>query len=62
MAKLRMIKETTPKERALIDMDDVRAILRFTEVDVNVLEMRARRENTLSIFRTVAPKKLRSYT
>jgi hypothetical protein len=50
LAKLRMIKATVPRERALKDEDDVRAILRFTRVDLSEVRERAKREGTLSIF------------
>lgn len=49
LAKLRMIKATVPRERALKDEDDVKAILKFTRVDMDLLEGRARESNTLSI-------------
>jgi len=49
LAKLRMIKATVPRERALKDEDDVRAILRFTEVDIGAVKEGARRSNTLPI-------------
>jgi hypothetical protein len=45
-----MIKATVPRERAMKNEDDVRAILKFTKVDVDVVKMGAKRENTLSIF------------
>jgi hypothetical protein len=50
LAKLRMIKATVPRERALKDVEDVRAILRFTRVDVEAVRQRARKDSTLSIF------------
>jgi len=53
LAKLRMIKATVPRERALKDEDDVRAILRFAEIDMNALKRRARRNNTLPILETI---------
>ena len=49
LSKLRMIKATVPKERALKDKDDVEAILKYTEVNMKALKQRARRESTLSI-------------
>jgi hypothetical protein len=49
LSKLRMIKVTVPKERTLKDKDDVRAILRHTEINMKALERRARIENTISI-------------
>jgi len=53
LAKLRMIKATIPRERALKDEDDVRAILRFTKIHMNVLKRRARGDNTLPILETL---------
>jgi hypothetical protein len=52
LSKLRMIKATVPKKRAL--KDDVRAILRYTKVDVKAIKRQARRESTLSIFESIA--------
>ena len=49
LSKLRMIKATVPRERALKDEDDVKAILRYAKVDVEALKRRSRREGTFSI-------------
>jgi hypothetical protein len=48
-----MIKATVPKERALKDEEDVKAILKFTKVDVEAVKQSARGDSTLSIFETV---------
>jgi len=48
-----MIKATVPRERALKDVEDVRAVLRFTRVNVEVVKRQAKRDSTLSIFETV---------
>ena len=53
LAKLRMIKATVPRERALKDEEDIRAILKFTKVDGVAVKMRAKRENTLSMFESL---------
>lgn len=53
LAKLRMIKATVPRERASKDEEDVKAILRFNKVDMNVVKRRARKNNTLSILETI---------
>jgi len=53
LAKLRMIKATVPRERALKDEEDVKAILRFTKVDVKAVKKHAKKEDTLSIFETI---------
>jgi len=52
--KLRMIKATVPKERALKDVDDIRAILRFTEVDLKSLKRQASKDSTLSTLEEIA--------
>ena len=57
LAKLRMIKATIPRERALKDKDDVRAILKFSKVRMKVLRSRAKRDNTLSILEAVTTGK-----
>jgi hypothetical protein len=49
LAKLRMIKATKPRERAVKDEEDVKAILEFTEVDVDTVKERAKRDGTLAI-------------
>lgn len=55
LAKLRMIKATVPRERAAKDEEDVRAILKFTVVDVDSVKKRAKREGTLSLFESLQP-------
>jgi len=57
LAKLLMIKTTVPRERALKDEDDVRAILKFSKIHMNLLRKRARKNNTLSILETLTAKK-----
>ncbi len=54
LAKLHMIKATVPRSRALKDEEDVRAILKFTKVDVVALRRKSKRESTLSIFDSVS--------
>jgi hypothetical protein len=49
LAKLRMIKATKPRSRAVKDEEDVRAILEFTEVDLEAVKARAEHEGTLDI-------------
>jgi len=53
LAKLRMIKATVPRERALKDEDDVVAILKFSKVDVEAVKMEAKRDSTLSMFEAI---------
>jgi hypothetical protein len=49
LAKLRMIKATKPRERAVKDEEDVKAILEFTEVDLEAVKERAKHDGTLAI-------------
>jgi hypothetical protein len=56
LSKLRMIKATVPKERALKDKDDVKGILRYTDVDMKALKRRAREESTFSILEELMTK------
>jgi len=49
LAKLRMIKATVPKERALKDKDDIKAILKYTKVNHKKLKERASKEKTIPI-------------
>jgi len=53
LAKLRMIRATVPRERALKDVDDVKAVLKFTRVNLKTVKERARRENTLPILENI---------
>jgi len=53
LAKLRMIKATVPRERAMKDEEDVRAILKFTRVNVEAVRKKAKINNTLSIFKSI---------
>lgn len=53
LAKLRMIKATVPRERALKDEDDVKAILRFIKVDMETVKERAGRNNTVALLEEI---------
>lgn len=53
LSKLRMIKVTVPKERAIKDEDDIRAILKYTKVNIKILEKKARKEKTLTILENI---------
>jgi len=57
LAKLRRIKATIPPERAFKDAEDVRAILEFTEIDVDILKRRARKNNTIRMFEDLLMEK-----
>lgn len=62
LAKLRMIKATVPRKRALKDEDDIRAILKYTQVQMNTLRRRARRNNTISILEALTPSSGQKHT
>ena len=49
LAKLRMIRATLPRERAVKDEEDVRAILAFTKVDLEAVKQQAGKDGTLVI-------------
>jgi hypothetical protein len=49
LAKLRMIKATLSRERVVKDEEDVKSILTFTEVDLDVVRMKAERDGTRDI-------------
>jgi hypothetical protein len=49
LAKLRMIKATVPRERAVKDEEDVKAVLAFTKVDLDAVKKQAKRDKTLGI-------------
>ena len=53
LAKLRMIKATVLRERAVKDEDDVKAILAFTKVDLAAVKRQAKKEGTLEIFQAL---------
>jgi hypothetical protein len=53
LAKLRMIRATVPRERAVKDEEDVKAILAFTKVDLEAVKKQAKRDKTLAIFESL---------
>ena len=53
LAKLRMIRVTSPRERAEKDKDDIRAILTFTDVDLEAVRRKAEREGTRDILESL---------
>lgn len=57
LAKLRMIKATIPRERALKDKGDIKAILKYTEVDMKALTRKARKEETTLILENIINRK-----
>jgi hypothetical protein len=57
LSKLRMIKSTVPRKRAVKDEEDVKAILRFTEVDMEKVRQEARIQHTLPVLEAIAAKK-----
>lgn len=52
-AKLRMIKATLPPELSAKDREDVKAILKFTQVNVEAVKKQARADCTLEIFKAL---------
>lgn len=53
LAKLRMIRATMPRERARKDMEDVRAILKFTRVNLKAVRRQAEKEGTIKILEEI---------
>ena len=53
LAKLRMIKATIPRERAIKDEDDIKSIIRFTPIDLDSLRKRAKTEGTEDIIDSI---------
>lgn len=53
LAKLRMIRATVPRERAHKDMEDIKAILKFTKVDLEAVKRQARKEGTFQILEVI---------
>ena len=49
LAKLRMVKATKPRERAMKDEVDVKAILEFTKVDLEAVKEQAKQDGTLAV-------------
>ena len=54
LAKLRMIKATMQKDRTPKDEEDVKAILHFTEVDMEAIEKQAKKDKTLEIWKRLS--------
>jgi len=53
LSKLRMIQATVPKERAIKDEDDIKAILKYTKVNTKILKREARKEKTLTTLENI---------
>jgi len=49
-AKLRMIKATLPPERSAKDKADIKAILKFTSVNLAAVKKQAKEDRTLEVF------------
>jgi hypothetical protein len=49
LAKLRMIKATLPHERATKDKQDIKAILTFTNIKIEVVKQQAKKDGTIEI-------------
>jgi hypothetical protein len=52
-AKLRMVKATVPKERTIKDIDDVKAILKFSQVNIKAVKTKAKKDSTLTIIENI---------
>jgi hypothetical protein len=57
LAKLRMIKATQDPEKSGKDKSDIRSILRHTNINLQQLKHRARKENTITILEQLIHKK-----
>lgn len=53
LAKLRMIKATTPRERAIKDMEDIKAILKFTKINLAKVRQQAEKEGAIQILEEI---------
>jgi hypothetical protein len=49
LAKMRMVKATVPRERALKDVEDAKSILKFTKVDIDAVRKGAQKDSTTEI-------------
>jgi hypothetical protein len=52
-AKLRMIKATVPRERAIKDEQDVKTILAFSKVDLETIKHQAEKDKTTDILESL---------
>jgi len=52
-AKLRMIKATLSPERSAKDKTDVKAILKFTKVNLETVKKQAKKDHTLEVFESL---------
>ncbi|MBD3206250.1 hypothetical protein GF319_07895 [Candidatus Bathyarchaeota archaeon] len=53
LAKLRMIKATRDPRKAYKDEEDIKSIIRNTQIDISRLKMEAKKENTLEILEKI---------
>jgi hypothetical protein len=44
-----MVKATVPRERAVKDEEDVKAVLAFTKVDLDAVKRQAKKDKTLAV-------------
>ena len=56
LAKLKMIKATLQPERAMIDREDIKAILKSTRLNLKALRKKAQRESTSRILEDLIRK------
>jgi hypothetical protein len=59
LAKLRMLKVTLQAERAATDREDIKAILKTTQIDLKTLRRKARAESTVKILEDLPQSKQR---
>jgi hypothetical protein len=48
-----MVKATVPKERTIKDIDDVKAILKFSQVNIKAIKRQAKKDGTLTIIENI---------
>lgn len=53
LSKLRMIKATVNRGKAAKDEEDIKSILKYTQVDLNQVKKTAKKENTHTILKTI---------
>lgn len=53
LAKLRMIKATVSREKAIKDIEDVRGILKFTKINLKRVKLKAKKETMIKILEEI---------
>jgi len=52
-----MIRATVPRERAQKDMEDVKAILKFSKVNLKAVRQQAEKEGTIQILQEITAQR-----